>query len=384
MTTNLQKLSSHSNSWRKFSLKKILVLILFFVVLVSFTIYAYAITVLIPVGILPFDVAINLELKKAYVAHADGTVHVINTDTNAVIKIIPVSPGNALTGITVNPDTEKVYVANGGANEVAVIDGNVGVDELIATIPLISPLDGITQVGIFPIDVEVNTNLCRLYVSNVLSLTVVIINLETVCNTFPTGIPENQIIDVLLGTENALTDDYRFDSPARFAFDDDTGLMYMTSFFKNEVSVLDGSLASQGGFPVLPPVTVFPGSADGIAINGNNHKLYVANPIFNKVSIIDVDFMSGTNPEFNTLIGTIDVGLVPVGIGVDESNNRIYVGNKDEGTLSVIDGSTDMVIKTIPTDTSSLTPRPKALDVSDTGKVYVANAGMAMLCFLPG
>jgi len=379
MTTSLQKLSSHSNSWRKFSLKKILVLVLFFVVLVSFTIYAYAITVLIPVGILPFDVVINPITNKAYVAHGDGTVHVINTLTNIDIKTIIVSPGNALTGITVHSATNKIYVANAGANEVAVIDGVT--DTLLTTIPLVSPLDGITQVGIIPVDVEVNTNLCTLYVSNVLSLTVVVINLETVCNTFPTGLLENQIIDVLQGTENASTDDFRFDSPARFTFDPTTNLMYMTNFFKNEVSVLDGSQnAFLGGFPVLPPIETPPGAANEIEINLGNRKIYVADAILNKVIVIEAD-TSKIGTTYHTIFDTIDVGLVPIGIGIDELNNRIYVGNKDEGTLSVIDGDPlsgafHTVIKTIPTDTTSLTPRPKSLDVSGTGLVYVVNSGI--------
>jgi|GEM_PF-5032751 len=382
MITSLQKLSFHNNSWRKFSLKKFIVLVLFLVILISFTIYAYAITVLIPVGILPFEVAINPITNKAYVAHVDGFVHVIDTtDNTAIVSVtppipIPVSPGNALTGITVNPLTNKIYVANSGINEVAVIDGSD--DTLLTTIPLVSPLDG-TPVGIFPIDVEVNTILCTLYVSNILSLTVVIINLGAGCIGSDTVTPENQIIDVLDGTENFLTNDFRFDSPARFTFVPSTNLMYMTNFFKNEVSVLDGTQNAVllGGFPVLPSITIFPSAVDGIAFNPTNNKIYVANSGNEKVSVIDVNFMSGMNPNFNTFLGTIDVGLTPVGVGVDALNNRIYVSNKDEGTVSVIDGESDTVVKTIPTDISTPTPRPKGLDVhSITGTVYVANAGI--------
>ncbi len=217
MMTTLQRLSFYNKSWRKFSLKKLIVIVLFFVVLVSFTNYAYG----IEVGFVPIQIAINPNTERAYVSHADGTVHVIDTTTNtpAVPPIIPVSPGNALTGITVNPATNKIYVANSGTNQVAVIDGST--NTLQATIPLINPLDGITPVGIFPVDVEVNTNLCTLYVSNVLSLTVVVIDISTTgCSVDVSPLPENSIIDIISG----------FDSPSRFAFNPTTNLMYMTNF----------------------------------------------------------------------------------------------------------------------------------------------------------
>jgi len=350
------------------------ILVIFVIV---FTNYAYA----IDVGTLPFEVAINENTNKAYVAHGDGTVHVIDTATNTNIKIIDVSPGNALTGITVDPLSNKIYVANSGTNEVAVIDGIPGSpneDTVIATIPLISPLDGLTPVGIFPADVEINTNLSTLYVSNILSLTVVVIDISP---DFPVDVnpitTENTIIDVLDGTENALTDDFRFDSPARFAFDPNTNLMYMTNFFKNQVSVLDGTQNSFiGGNPVLPSITISDSAVNGIEINPTNKKMYVANSAINKISVIDVD-PNNIETTYNTEIDTIDVGVTPIGVGVDEINNRIFVSNKDEGTLSVIDGSSDTVVKTIPTDTSTATPRPKGLDVhSVTGKAYVVNAGI--------
>jgi len=151
MITSLQKLSFNNNSWRKFSLEKFIVIVLFLVVFISFTNYAYG----IDVGTLPFDIAINPTNDRAYVAHADGTVHVINTLTGTDILTIVVSAGKALTGIVVDTDTDKVYVANSGDSTVEVIDGVIGSpteNEVIFTISL-SPS------GVFPVDVELNTNL---------------------------------------------------------------------------------------------------------------------------------------------------------------------------------------------------------------------------------
>ena len=122
----------------------------------------------IPVGFLPFEVAINQITDKAYVSHADGTVHVINTVTNSTIAVIPVGTFEALTGIAVNPNTNMIYVANSATSEVAAINGTT--NAVTATIPLVI---GVTPVGIFPVDVEVNTNLNTLYVSSVLLPSVV-------------------------------------------------------------------------------------------------------------------------------------------------------------------------------------------------------------------
>jgi len=343
MMTTLQRLSFYNKSWRKFSLKKFLVIVLFFVVLISFTNYAYGITV----GFVPIQVAINSNTDRAYVSHADGTVHVINTNTDAVIAVIPVSPGNVLLGIAVNTATNTIYVANSGTNQVAIINGSTNT---------VSTTINLAPAGVFPVDVEVNTVTNTLYVSNILSLIVIVIDIT------PMSPFENQIIDVIPG----------FDSPARFAFDPNNNRMYMTNFVTNELSVLDGAqnfLA--GGNPVLSPITIGTGP-DGIEINTASNKVYTANSGSDTVSVID------TNT--NLVIATIPVGVNPVDVGVDSANDRIYVSNKNEGTVSVINGTTDTLIKTIPADTSSLTPRLRGLAVhSGTGDVYATDSGI-----LPG
>ena len=47
-------------------------------------------------------------------------------------------------------------------------------------------------------------------------------------------------------------------------------------------------------------------------------------------------------------VRTIDVGDVPQGVAVDVAKNMIYVGNAGDRSVSVIDGETHTVIKTIP------------------------------------
>ncbi|MFZ0513844.1 MAG: hypothetical protein WAM14_19715, partial [Candidatus Nitrosopolaris sp.] len=56
-----------------------------------------------------------------YVANYDNTVSVINSITNRVITSIPV--GVNPIGVSVNPLTNMIYVANHSDNTVSVING---------------------------------------------------------------------------------------------------------------------------------------------------------------------------------------------------------------------------------------------------------------------
>jgi len=68
---------------------------------------------------------------------------------------------------------------------------------------------------------------------------------------------------------------------------------------------------------------------------------------------------------------TIPVGGVPAGIAVDWKTNRIYVANRGDGTVSVINGQTNAVVATIPVGL-----RPGGVTVNwRINRAYVANAG---------
>jgi YVTN family beta-propeller protein len=90
----------------------------------------------------------------------------------------------------------------------------------------------------------------------------------------------------------------------------------------------------------------------------HNGNLYVANEGSYTVSVID--------GSTNTVIKNIRVGWSPLGVAFDPANGNIYVAS---GTVSVIDGSTNTVIKDIPV---GLQPTAVVFD-SGSGNIYVAN-----------
>src|SRR5438093_906153 len=101
------------------------------------------------------------------------------------------------------------------------------------------------------------------------------------------------------------------------------------------------------------PYGVTYGTAYG---NGN---IYVALLSSNTVSVI-----SGTT---NSVIATVPVGVSPLGVAY--GNGNIYVANYDSSSVSVISSTTNSVIATVPVGTN---PLGVAYGI---GHVYVAHYG---------
>jgi YVTN family beta-propeller protein len=76
----------------------------------------------------------------------------------------------------------------------------------------------------------------------------------------------------------------------------------------------------------------------------------------------------------------VKVGAAPVSIAVNSASGRVYVANAGDGTVSVIDGKSDLVMATIPIGSH---PYSIAAD-SATGKVYVTHTFGDQLTILDG
>ena len=106
-------------------------------------------------------------------------------------------------------------------------------------------------------------------------------------------------------------------------------------------------------------------SPRGIAFDSANNRMYVANYLDDTVSVIDT--------EENTVIATIDVGDHPSTL--DSVNNRMYVTNAFDNTISVIDTDDNTVIATIAAGTN---PVGIAFD-SANNRMYVANYNQSIV-----
>ena len=145
----------------------------------------------------------------------------------------------------------------------------------------------------------------------------------------------------------------------KFGFDND---FVYTSLNNNDTQ----------GTPTTPPppcevtvdtITGLGNAPFGIAYDSVNERIYVTNSDDNTISVIDI--------TTNTVIDTIPIGIEPFDIAYSPYNQRMYVTNGGDSTVSVINTTTNTVDSTPITVGSA--PYGIAYDlVSD--RMYVANS----------
>jgi uncharacterized repeat protein (TIGR01451 family) len=94
----------------------------------------------------------------------------------------------------------------------------------------------------------------------------------------------------------------------------------------------------------IKEIGVGAGAEEGIAVNPLTGYVYVTNADSDTVSIL----RDAADPANIQWVKDVAVGEYPQGVDVDVKTNTIYVGNAESRDLSVIDGATQTVVKTIP------------------------------------
>jgi YVTN family beta-propeller protein len=96
-----------------------------------------------------------------------------------------------------------------------------------------------------------------------------------------------------------------------------------------------------------------------LGFNSATHRLYAIDQAAGRVLVVKRDGAQSS----------VSVGKQPNAIAIDPSLNRIYVVNAGSGNVSVIDGSSNRVVATLPTDT-----RPYAIGIDiSLHRAYVTN-----------
>ena len=114
----------------------------------------------IPVGKAPNALLLSPDRSRLYVADGDAdAVSVIDTARDAVVETISLHPGDPFDGanpdaLALSPDGRRLYVALGGANAVAVVD------------PQLQAVLGRIPTGWYPNAVVVSKDGTRLFVVN--------------------------------------------------------------------------------------------------------------------------------------------------------------------------------------------------------------------------
>lgn len=128
-------------------------------------------------------------------------------------------------------------------------------------------------------------------------------------------------------------------------YDDSNGNVYAASWVSQNVSVINDSTNT-----VVDTIPVA-GVPIGLAYDGNNGDIYVTtytvpyqSPTFNNISVI-----SGNN---NTVIGNFSVPGVPTSLQFDPVNNDLYVSNVYLENLSIVNAVTHQLVRTLAVNAS--------------------------------
>ena len=140
------------------------------------------------------------------------------------------------------------------------------------------------------------------------------------------------------------------------AFNPNDGFVYVAIPTLQEVVVID---PKPGAARVVTEVRNLGKGTYGVAVDVRGNVVYVTNRDDNNVSVINpVDFKE---------VDRLQVGRNPEGLGVDSDRGVVYVGNYGDGSLSLIDAVKLNVFATL---VVGQTPKAAVVDPS-TGRVYV-------------
>lgn len=260
---------------------------------------SYVIPDIISVDNGPVDMVLNPNTDILYVVNGyPQTVSVIDVATNSVIATIELTQFDnvdSLNAIAVNTETNKLYLLIVGGTEafIAIIDGMTNkVDEIFK----ISDLPPDYDVGRVVRDIAINSDTNMIYVTRDFDSVLVIDGsnnqvAETISVEGPTTIAVNektnmiysgnffsQTISIIDGSDNIVVETLEQIEPQRIEVDEQTNTIYVSGY--GGLTVVDGESRQ-----VKDHITTGEFS-EGVALNPNTGRLYVANAGDNSVSVI--------------------------------------------------------------------------------------------------
>ena len=275
----------------------------------------------------PHGIALNQQTGKFYaVSTAQDAVMVLDADGQFLERV---RVGKEPESITVNPDTNRIYVANSGSGTVSVIDG--ATDKVLATVP----------VGDLPYAIAANRQTNKVYVSRTFGSDTVIIDGKT-----------NTATSVQAGAGDAVGAE---------SLDENT---YLINYENPQVTVFDGAHNQISKIEAANHLWA-------VAVSPATKRIYTASAGDATVTVIDAT--SHTTKSMNA-------GEIPCAIAADFSSGRVFVANYASNNVTVLDGVSNAVLGTV-----NVNPHPQAIAIdSSNHKVYVASAHAGTTTVLDG
>jgi YVTN family beta-propeller protein len=275
----------------------------------------------IGVGAGPYGMAFAPTVNKIYVANStDGTVTVLNPETNAVSATVTVG---TLPGYCIYcPSNDRVYIQNQNSSNVTVL--NPQTNAILATVTV-----GANQKqGCYAPTVD------KIFIPNWGSDTISVIDCVN-----------NTVVATVALTYSVYGSSYCPSSDR----------VYISYAAMGQVLVLNPTT-----YVVQNTITVGTQPADSCYCPTQD-RIYISNSGSNNVSVIDC--------KNNTVIATIAVGTTPYAIAYDPGCDRIFVRNGGSSNISVINPSTNTLVTTLAVTGGNFCfhPRTNRLYISDNG-----------------
>lgn len=294
----------------------------------------------------PEKIVIDSETDTYYVLNfGEKSLVAINGATNLLISKVKLSINEALFGLALNQSLGRIYISSGGNNgKLIVLDteqiinsaSNSGINPVLAEI----------EVGVHPTTIAVNRKTNYIYVANNGGESLSVIDGKN-----------NSVVTVISVGKN----------PTNIVLNENTNKVYVINRLSRSISIIDGNTnriiknISSEQFPTE------------IRVNPLTNKIYCAT-LSNEVLVID--------GKSNEVVKKIKVDPMPFWLEINQVTNKIYVSNSYSGTVSVIDGISDKILKTIEMPHNS-SPVEMVVN-SNTNKIYVKDTTLGRIYVING
>ncbi len=327
----------------------ILILILVVICLIPFLITPVFAQESIELGGTPGEIVINEKTNKIYVSlyisPSNNKIAVIDGNSNKLEATI--NAGFQIAQMDINPNTNKIYLLHNRDP------------------PALYELDGATNI----IQEIPNTDLLKESTKHLLRIT-------SSADYLPSGITTNSQKNLIIFSASYDSDTWvgfmdgrtfelkailkGTEIPTDIAVNDKTNQVYIISFYRGSMGVVDGNSQLTGKeIPPKSTIKILPGHH--LAINENTNTIYVSHGSSNRISIID--------GKTNQVSGDIDVRGGAYELDIDENTNRLYVLSEQSKSVKIIDANSKQVL-----DEFSLPSEPRGMGFNSVTKtLYVGN-----------
>jgi YVTN family beta-propeller protein len=306
------------------------------------------------------------------IASASGTLTGAESkpfDIGGVIKAIPVTRLGPVAA-ALNAQTKKLYVPGTSLLSVLVNEREV--------LPQLTGFES-------PFGVAANATTNKIYVSTLAGVTMIdgavdIARLVIPVGTGPKGLAADERTNFIYvagsdplkgpalvpvdGSKDLVVSTDVVPLPAAgmgVAFNPNDGLVFVAIPTLQEVDVIN---PKPGAAALVQRIQGLGKGTYGVAVDTKANRLYVTNRDESTVSVIDI---SAADPRAFMEIARLPVGALPEGVAFDAGRGVTYVGNSGANTVSLIDGGKLNVFATL-----VVGPSPKAAVVDPlSGRVYV-------------